>query len=828
MRPKTSRRTFLKGVVGGVAVPALTAGGVRGGGTVGQPGGGPVEVRWAPVLLLAQGVTRPWLGPALWANRLQDWRLHEGRIECLAGGAADAGRTVALLTREVAPGAGSGHFSVRTGVLELSGEGGFGGFLVGVGGGTLDYRAAALAQKASGEGGGFWCGFESDGRVRFREHTSESDPLAYAPLEAEAVGTAQPVPRHLGEDVELRLAIEPDGARRFVVRLTAHDAATSVFLAGAVRRGVDEREVLGGVALVSSPRPRGRARFWFTDLRSGGDKVAVRPERAVGPILGTMYSLNGDTLKISAQLMPLGDAEPRELRLEVRGEGDDWRETATGVWRDGYTALLRADGWDSSRASDYRVRYRDQAGVDHAWGGVVQRDPKDEDGFTIAHLSCVMPTARGVEQGTGEAELPGAERLGRYTPRNIHFPHIDLVTHVAGHEPDLLVCAGDQIYEGNPTRAGAPDTPTLDYLYKWYLWVWSFRDLTRSTPTVVQTDDHDVYHGNLWGNGGRAAPAKTVAVDGRAVSRRDQNRGGYVYSAEFVNMVQRTQCGHNPDPYDPTPVDQGIGVYYSSFKYGRISFALLEDRKFKTAPIQGADLDVHESELLGPRQEAFLEAWGRDNDGVDGRICLTQTMFACLQTSPAGRALLDWDANGHPKLQRDRAIALLRAAGALVLAGDQHLASLVRHGIDSYTDGVVQYTGPAGVSFWQRWFEPSPVLANAGPDPHTGDFTDAFGNKLRVHAVANPKITFAYYREFKPGRSQALGDTRLKSEGYGIIRVRRAAREYVIECWPRAVDPTRPGARQFPGWPFRLRFDECDGRALEARPSRRADRARGS
>ena len=87
--------------------------------------------------------------------------------------------------------------------------------------------------------------------------------------------------------------------------------------------------------------------------------------------------------------------------------------------------------------------------------------------------------------------------------------------------------------------------------------------------------------------------------------------------------VQRTQCGHNPDPYDPTPVDQGISVYYTAFKYGSISFALLEDRKFKTAPIQGADLDVHESELLGPRQEAFLEAWGRDNDGVDGRICLT-------------------------------------------------------------------------------------------------------------------------------------------------------------------------------------------------------------
>jgi hypothetical protein len=36
-------------------------------------------------------------------------------------------------------------------------------------------------------------------------------------------------------------------------------------------------------------------------------------------------------------------------------------------------------------------------------------------------------------------------------------------------------------------------------LYRRYLWVWAFRDLTREVPTVVLVDDHDVYHPNLWG-----------------------------------------------------------------------------------------------------------------------------------------------------------------------------------------------------------------------------------------------------------------------------------------------------------------------------------------
>lgn len=814
---RTSRRKFLKGVASGVAVSTVGLEGLSLKGPSKYPpyGGQSGEVRWESVFSVPPDVTRPWLGVRLWSNRLQDWRLHGGRIECLAGGPNDLGRTVALLTHEVGPGRASGHFRVRSGALELSGRGGFGGYLVGVGGGLLDYRASALAQKASGESGGFWCGYEADGRIRFRDHSSEADPLGYEPLEAETVEIEEPVFRNLSEEVTLQLDIEPDERGRFDVRLLALDGATGELRAGAVRRGVREQDVSGGVALASSPLPEGRARFWFRDVQSGGDKIVVRQDRVIGPILSTMYSLNRNVLKMSAQLMPLSEREPRTVRLEVRSVGAEWREVAQSPWGGGYTALLRVDNWDSSRVWDYRVRYRDSAGIDHEHIGVVQSDPKDEPGFTIAHLSCVMPTARGLEGGTGETEIPVAEPLGRYTSKNLHFPHTELIGNILSHKPRLLVCAGDQIYEGNPTSADAPDNPTLDYLYKWYLWAWAFRDLTRSTPTIVQTDDHDIYQGNLWGNGGRAAPTEIIDVSGRAERVRDQNRGGYVYGPEFINLVQRTQSGHNPDPYDPTPIEQDIGVNYGMFKFGGISFAFLEDRKFKTSPIQGQDLDVHEAQLLGARQETFLEAWGHDDEGVDGRICLTQSLFACLQTSPRGQALLDWDANGQPKLHRDRAITLLRDAGALVLSGDQHLGSLIRHGIDSHTDAVIQFTGPAGVSFWQRWFEPRGVLANGSGGPYTGDFTDAFGNKLRVHAVANPKITFAYYRRFKGGRSQALGDQRLKSEGYGIVRVRRTAREYVLECWPRAVDPTQPEAKQFTGWPFRLGFDECDGRNLK-------------
>lgn len=162
-----SRRDFLKSAGGGVV-----------GAMLGGPAGGglalPTDDELAPMAALPQEVTRPWLGPPYWSNRLQDWRLHQGRIECLTGAESHEVRSVGVLTRSIAAGRQPGHLSVKTGLIE--GQQGFCGFPVGVGEGdesALDYRAAALAQRGSGTGGGFLCTFEMDGRALPRAHRRE-------------------------------------------------------------------------------------------------------------------------------------------------------------------------------------------------------------------------------------------------------------------------------------------------------------------------------------------------------------------------------------------------------------------------------------------------------------------------------------------------------------------------------------------------------------------------------------------------------------------------------------------------------------------------------
>src|SRR5438046_2422158 len=141
-----------------------------------------------------------WLGPEYWANRLQDWRLRNGRIECFVSG---GDRNVFLLTHEVTDQPGALSMRVRLGRLEEDRtplERGFAGFRVGVHGRLNDYRDSAVY------GIGLNAGLATDGR------------LFIGKLEANAPS----VPAF--QDLELALEATPTGAT-CQIRLTALNAA---------------------------------------------------------------------------------------------------------------------------------------------------------------------------------------------------------------------------------------------------------------------------------------------------------------------------------------------------------------------------------------------------------------------------------------------------------------------------------------------------------------------------------------------------------------------------------------------------------------------------
>ncbi len=740
---------------------------------------------------------RVWVGPEYWANRLQDWRIANGRLECVEGARNKPMRTVHLLTRRLSQDDGRLNMSVLTGLIEETEKiapDAKTGFLIGAGKG-LDYRTAALIHHSHGPGAGLFVGM--DGRGGLFIHDFETDELI-----VEEMGSGEFKP------VKMELKARPNG-EMYSLDVSGSDPETGETLCSLILNGVDSSRLKGNLALVSHPgSSEGGHTFWFNAWNVSGDKVEQFDDHLCGPVLSVQHTLSRDILKLTAQLMPVGEEDAKTAILEIQQDGK-WRRIATEKIRvPGHTATFRIKDWDSSHDWPFRVmctlKTRKGREVTYFYSGTVRRDPVEKETIVVAAFTGNHNLGRGW----------GGADSGHFSWKDsVWFPHDDLTERVAKHRPDVLFFSGDQVYEGaSPTRAQKSpiDKATLDYLYKWYLWCWAFRDLARDIPCITIPDDHDVYQGNIWGAGGRK-------ID------RD-NRGGYVMPSEWINMIQRTQTNNLPDPFDPTPIEQGIAVYYTDMNYGRISFAVIEDRKFKSGcaglvpPTQsgrpdhvidpGFDpgtADVHGAKLLGERQIRFLEEWGADWKNTDMKVVLSQTVFAnatSLHGARQMRLVADYDSNGWPQTGRNRALQKFRKAFATHISGDQHLATIIHYGVDEWNDAGWSFCVPSIANFYPRsWLplEPGKNRTEGMPD-YTGEFLDGLGNRITVWAVANPGEP--------TGKEPA--DLHDKMPGYGIIKMNKKDQTVTFECWPRYADPEIDS--QYPGWPKTIHMEDNYGR----------------
>lgn len=555
------------------------------------------------------------------------------------------------------------------------------------------------------------------------------------------------------------------------------------------RIGMAWLTLIGSIVMGSSAAPFPGERGEKLDTASRDD-IWARPAKGFleefvrvprDQVVGfALYTHEHGVLKILAQLYPLKAGEPREVRLEFMRDSD-WKEAARApVIYPGWSAHFRIEPWDNTRAVRYRIRHGEQA----MFEGLIRKDPIEKDEIVVGSLSCDSNKDRGDRR--------------------------EIVENLKRQDPDLLFFAGDQSYDH------------MEHTAAWLLWGWQFRDVIRDRPVVTIPDDHDVGHGNLWGEGG-------ILADSQA-----GDSGGYYYPAEYIRMLERCQTGHLPDPVDPRPVAQGIGVYFTRLRVGGIDFAVIEDRKFKSGPKgkipqmgprpdhirePGYDpkkIDLPGLELLGARQIDFLRSWGQDWTGARMKAVLSQTAFCGavhLHGSKDNRLLADLDCNGWPQSGRNKALAEIRRALACHLCGDQHLAVVVKHGIDAFRDGPYAFTNPAMVnSYYGRWWwpedeKPGGDPLSGGPLRWTGDYLDGLYNRITMLAYANPE-----FGDIKTMATKQRDPSANLGDGYGLIRFNKGARSVTFECWPRYADVTRGDAAQFPGWPITFPMEENDGR----------------
>ncbi|MDZ7639856.1 MAG: alkaline phosphatase D family protein [Bryobacterales bacterium] len=736
--------------------------------------------------------TEVWLGPDYWANPMQDWRRRGKRFECHVSG---GDRNVFSLTRELKAEPGDFAMSVRLGKLnpEKPVTEGWVGFRFGMRGHFDDYRDTAL------RGFGLEAGITSQGKL-----------FLIQPGDGPTVSSLD----------EVTLRLEANGTR---LKLSAGDAsieadAPAEWLRGGVAIVCHNGALPKGIPPMPEPvQPNtgkpdqtrgGEMAFWFEDWELSGPKVATAPERAWGPILFTQYTLSRGDLRLTAQFVPVEKDGKAELRI-------DGKSAATAdVDAFSSTAAFHVAAFDDTRDHTFEVVWQDDR-----YTGTIRKDPKEKQKILAGALTCQW---------------------------DLGFPHTTVSQGLKAANPDVLFFTGDQLYEANAgygIQREPLEAARVDYLRKWYLFGWAFGELTRNTPCVCLADDHDVYHGNLWGAGGRQA--KFPEIDPQAPSeriipaerqQRGQDSGGYLMQARWVQAVYQTQSSHLPAWPKAATVWENIPVCFGHLLVGGVSFALLEDRKFKSAPVDfipeanilngwpqnpewssAQSGDVTGTSLLGEQQEQFLAEWVKDWEGADIKACVSQTIFCNLATLPkeamsdnvTGRLVVqplggyaanekrvqDHDSNGWPQTPRNRALRLLRAALAVHVAGDQHLGSTVQYGTDDWNDAPFALCTPAISNlFPRRWFPPEDGRnRKPGQARNMGEFVDGFGNKITVHAVANP-----YQTGLKPS---VLFD---RVTGYGFVEFDKGARTITLTNYPRWVVYGQPGASPFPGWPITI------------------------
>ena len=149
---------------------------------------------------------RTWIGEDFFANRLQDWRIKGGRLECAAGAKKNPLRAAHLLTTTLSASEGGLNLSVRTGAIEagaLEAEA-FSGFLFGGGGEHVDYRLSAMIHSKPGEDGGGLGVLGADGHVQMRDNSGSYSGGAWTvsgPLKKNAIPTLTEVSREIRRQV---------------------------------------------------------------------------------------------------------------------------------------------------------------------------------------------------------------------------------------------------------------------------------------------------------------------------------------------------------------------------------------------------------------------------------------------------------------------------------------------------------------------------------------------------------------------------------------------------------------------------------------------------
>lgn len=724
-----------------------------------------------------KGDTRRWIGPDWWASQLYDWSLQSGRATTVAG----LDRSLCLTSFPIVT-------TIQPIFFEMS-------VTISFTGRTRRSTSAGFQVGRQGPNN-HWLSSIVDGNKFIKVSISSKGLLKVGRKSARTKFRSSS-----NKEVTLKL-MASQGKKLGTVTL---DLITSY---GNVTAQVKKVDVLGQVALFTGgpdlERKKEQTTVHFSNFLISGSGVAdTTSYRQLGPILWVQYTLSENVLRLQAQLMPI-EEEGKTLKVVLKkvvnnnnenGTNKFVKVAETSVHSLARTATFMIPDWESTKATQYVVQTR-WNGKRYERSGTIRAEPKQKS-LRLAVFSC---------------------------DKGYAFPLESLVKQVQKQNPDVAIFLGDQIYESygvTVKRFGAVSVSMLDYLRKYYQFGLTWRDVLGGRPSIIIPDDHDVFQGNIWGNGGRELwlpnqPSRNRKRNAKRFLNTSQDqdadqdssgpdeydwlkartsvpysdivsgRGGYLMPGAWVSAVEQTQVGHLPTPARPDMVlPIGIRPYFTEMLYGGVSFAILEDRKFKSGYLNCKNGDRRRktdkgASLLGDEQEQFLDAWGQKSANDVMKVALSQTLFAKGTTNGGyklRRGTNIYDSGAWPIDARNRAVRLLSKANALTLHGDQHIGLLAELD-DGAGNKVNSFMVPGTANGWPRAWWP-----NGRDGKKLGKFKDDAGHNIRVKAVGNPDVGSNMLTNLLGDKINPSELAYRKGSGYGLVTLNKLKKTAKIELF---------------------------------------------
>ena len=418
----------------------------------------------------------------------------------------------------------------------------------------------------------------------------------------------------------------------------------------------------GPVGLVSRPNA-GAPYPWEATPAAGSGTAPDGPARLThGPLLG---AVTDRAVRVWAR-----SDRPARLQLEVKQSGRSWSGRTPGdvslASEHDFTGVAEVTGLQPNTEYEYRPLL----------SGVVQ----DDFGGTFRTLPA--------------AGKPGAFRFALGGDLSAAYAPFTILDRIQEQRPDFSLLVGDLIYADQPEPIPA-DTEAYAAKYRANWSEPSFRRLTRSVPSFMMWDDHEIGNDYDGGKAGPYPPARTAQE---------------VYVAS-----------HNPTPLRPDEL-------YFTFRAANVEFFVLDTRSFRSPRAQP---DGSGKTMLGADQKRALQAWLAESQ-APFKVVVSSVPFHDF----GGERPDAWGGYATERTELFEFVRRRRIAGVVALSGDQHWSSLVRH-------------DPFGI--WE--FNATPLAQAIGAHPAASDprlvlaydATPAFGLVEVDTRGASPKMTFMIF-----------------------------------------------------------------------------------